>query len=244
MYEVFDSRAPVGLRSRCPGMSVSWSRRQFLRGLGAGLGAGTAVIVLAGCPQHAPRAPRDAGHPPTPLPPTPGIDDGDDPGFANPAVCAATADNIEGPYFKPGAPHRAVLVNAADAGERLSLGGLIRGADCQPIAAELELWHANADGAYDMDGFKFRCALTVSADGAWHVDTVVPGHYLNGRRYRPAHVHAKLHAKGHRELTTQLYFDGDPYNDGDPFIVDSLIMPHTVVDGVRRCRFDFVLEAA
>jgi protocatechuate 3,4-dioxygenase beta subunit len=54
----------------------------------------------------------------------------------------------------------------------------------------------------------------------------------------------KLRAAGHRELTTQLYFEGDPYNDGDDFIVSSLIMKHTKKNGARRASFDFVLATA
>jgi protocatechuate 3,4-dioxygenase beta subunit len=217
-------------------MPLPLSRRHFLRGLG-GLGA----IVLAGCPKPPATVPRDGRGRPVP---TPAIDDGDDDMPPSRMVCAATADNIEGPYYKPGAPHRATLVAAKDPGERLALGGTIVGADCQPIAAELDLWHADAAGGYDMAGCKFRATLAVGADGQWHVDTIVPGRYLNGDRYRPAHIHAKLRAPGHRELTTQLYFAGDPYNDGDHWIVPSLIMPTTVADGVRRARFDFVLETA
>jgi protocatechuate 3,4-dioxygenase beta subunit len=219
-------------------MTHALSRRGFL-----GLGA---LFVTAGCPRPSgtSRAPRDAAAPYV-APPTPIVDDGDGDAFAHPAVCAATADNIEGPFFKPGAPHRAVLVGARDAGERLTVSGVVRGADCSALAdAELELWHADARGDYDLEGFKFRAALRTGADGAWRIDTIVPGRYLNGARYRPAHIHAKVRARGHRALTTQLYFDGDPYNAGDPFIVESLVMSHHVADGVRRAGFDFVLESA
>jgi protocatechuate 3,4-dioxygenase beta subunit len=73
---------------------------------------------------------------------------------------------------------------------------------------------------------------------------LVPGRYLNGRRYRPTHVHVKLRAERHRALTTQLYFAGDPYNQGDDFIVSSLIMAHERVGDVRPAAFDFVLAAA
>ncbi|MBA3821658.1 MAG: dioxygenase, partial [Deltaproteobacteria bacterium] len=89
-----------------------------------------------------------------------------------------------------------------------------------------------------------RGTLVTDARGTWRVRTITPGRYLNGRRYRPAHVHVKLRAPGYRELTTQLYFEGDPYNAGDDFIVSSLIMPHRIVDDVRRAAFDFVLAAA
>src|SRR5688500_6652176 len=112
------------------------TRRQILGGLGA--------AVLAGCSGGVPRDGRGQ------VAPTPAVDDGDGDAFANPAVCAATADNIEGPYFKAGAPHRATLFGAKDAGERLSLGGVLRGVDCQPLAGELEIWQADANGDYDM----------------------------------------------------------------------------------------------
>jgi protocatechuate 3,4-dioxygenase beta subunit len=213
-------------------MRAPFSRRHFLGGL--------AALVVAGCPRPR-KAGRDGG---VVLAPTPIVDDGDDDPLPPGGVCAVTADNIEGPFFTAGAPYRATLVANGDPGERLRLAGVVRGVDCRPLAdAELELWHANANGDYDLDGYKFRAALRVAADGAWRVDTIVPGRYLNGARYRPAHIHAKVRAAGHRELTTQLYFAGDPYNDGDPFIEPSLVMSHRVADGVRRAAFDFVLES-
>jgi protocatechuate 3,4-dioxygenase beta subunit len=58
------------------------------------------------------------------------------------------------------------------------------------------------------------------------------------------HVHVKLRAAGHRELTTQLYFAGDEYIEGDPFVVPSLVMAHRKAGGARRAAFDFVLERA
>jgi hypothetical protein len=46
-------------------------------------------------------------------------------------------------------------------------------------------------------------------------------------------------------LTTQLYFEGDPFNDVDPFIVDSLVMPLTVQPAdsgnIYRVQFDVTL---
>ena len=47
--------------------------------------------------------------------------------------------------------------------------------------------------------------------------TIVPGRYLNGAQYRPAHLHLKVSGAGLRPLTTQLYFAGDPYNAADPW---------------------------
>ena len=142
--------------------------------------------------------------------------------------CHETEDNIEGPYYKPGAPERSLLVKPGQAGTRLTLAGHVLGAaaSCGAIAgAEVDLWHADAAGGYDNQGYGFRGKVHTGADGKFQFDTIIPGRYLNGPQYRPAHIHVKVRDKsGSLLLTTQLYFDGDPYNEVDPFIKASLIM--------------------
>jgi len=153
-----------------------------------------------------------------------------------------TAENIEGPYYKEGAPNRSVLAGAKTDGTPLVISGVVQTLRCEPLTnVELDVWHANAKGAYDNDGYTFRGAMKTDAHGRFALRTIVPGRYLNGSTYRPAHIHVKVRAKGHEELTTQLYFAGDPYNAKDPFIVDSLIMKPVNDKGVQRARFDFVL---
>ncbi len=160
-------------------------------------------------------------------------------------TCEPTADNIEGPFYKPGAPHRAVLASKDESGERLVIGGAVVGMACNAIAnATLDVWQADARGGYDNDGWGLRGQLVTDANGRFQISSIMPGRYLNGRRYRPTHVHVKLRAEGYRELTTQLYFAGDPYNKGDDFIVSSLIMAHKKVGDTRRAGFQFVLAAA
>jgi protocatechuate 3,4-dioxygenase beta subunit len=210
---------------------MTFSRRDIL-----GLGS----LLIVGCGSRASR--RDAGA--ATLVPTPYIadDDGPPPLPAAQSCGATTAANIEGPFYKAGAPHRAVLVDDKARGERLVVAGTVLTPDCEPIAgAELDVWHADARGGYDLDGFYFRGVLRTDERGRYELRTIVPGRYLNGDRYRPAHVHVKLRAAGHRTLTTQLYFAGDPYNDGDPFIVESLIMDAKQIGSTRRATFDFVL---
>ncbi len=205
------------------------------------LTTGLGSLLLSACSRRASSAPRDALAPTAQIP----DDDAPPPPVAARSCGPATATNIEGPFYKPGAPHRAVLADRKTRGEPLVLGGSVRSTRCEPIAgAVLELWQADTRGGYDHDGWGLRGTLVTDARGAWRVRTITPGRYLNGRRYRPAHVHVKLRAPGYRELTTQLYFEGDPYNAGDDFIVSSLIMPHRIVDDVRRAAFDFVLAAA
>jgi protocatechuate 3,4-dioxygenase beta subunit len=210
---------------------MTFSRRDIL-----GLGS----LLIVGCGSRASR--RDAGA--ATLVPTPQIadDDGPPPLPAAQSCGATTAANIEGPFYKSGAPHRAVLVDSKDRGERLVIAGTVLTPECEPIAgAELDVWHADASGGYDLEGFYFRGVLVTDDRGRYELRTIVPGRYLNGDRYRPAHVHVKLRASGHRTLTTQLYFAGDPYNDGDAFILDSLIMQTKKIGATRRAAFDFVL---
>lgn len=158
------------------------------------------------------------------------------------ARCAPTADNIEGPFYKPDAPHRAALIGPRTPGERLRLTGRVRSTSCAPLAGvTLDFWHADHRGGYDHDGFGFRGQLVTDADGRWQLDTIVPGRYLNGRRYRPAHIHVKVRAPDRPELTTQLYFAGDPYLRDDPWAERSLVLAHVRHRARRIAAFDFVV---
>ena len=232
------SEAARRAQAGCPQVSIAcadrdaaafsgmMTRRSLLR-------AGLATGFLAAC-GHGSRRATDAAV----LAPTPAIADDDPP----PGVCVPTADNIEGPFFRVGAPERAVLADRDTRGQPLILSGRVLGADCRAIAdAVLDVWHADTDGAYDLRGWKLRGRLRTADDGRWRVETIVPGRYRNGDRLRPRHVHVMLAAAGHAPLTTQLYFAGDPYLDGDPFVVDSLIMQGEARRDVLACDYDFVL---
>jgi protocatechuate 3,4-dioxygenase beta subunit len=163
----------------------------------------------------------------------------------------ATHDNIEGPYYRPGAPERAVLAEPGMEGIPLVLEGRVVGPDCaRGLAnAELDVWQANHAGHYDNDGsmavakMLLRGRLRTDGDGKYRITTIVPGRYLNGRQYRPAHVHVKLRAAGMRELTTQLYFPDDPFNKIDPFIHESLVMRLVKKPSEWLGTFDFSLRA-
>jgi protocatechuate 3,4-dioxygenase beta subunit len=157
-------------------------------------------------------------------------------------VCAPTEDNIEGPYYRGGAPVRSDLVQPGMQGTRLEISGTVRSARCVPLAgAVIEAWQADSAGRYDLRGYTLRGTLVADDRGRYSLRTILPGHYLNGDRFRPAHVHLKIRAPGHRPLTTQLYFAGDPYNGGDPFIRSSLIMPLARDGGSLHAARDLVL---
>jgi len=163
-----------------------------------------------------------------------------------------TEASIEGPYYRDGAPYRNDLRDADVVGTPLVVMGSIMSLDCRtPLSgAVVDVWQANGNGQYDNDGslhladnaMRLRGKLRTDGRGAFSFSTVLPGRYLNGKRYRPAHIHVKLSAPGHEALTTQLYFPDDPYNDGDPFIHRSLIMDMSRIRGDLAGRYDFTLR--
>ena len=111
--------------------------------------------------------------------------------------CRPTPVDIEGPFYKPGAPER------TSTGSGLVVRGRLLGIpDCRPLAGgRIEWWQTDRRGRYD-DGH--RGIQTVSPDGAYRFSTDFPGVYPG----RPPHIHVKAAAPGYRSLTTQLYLRG------------------------------------
>lgn len=164
-----------------------------------------------------------------------------------PPTCGAlTEANIEGPFFRVSSPERSTLREAGMSGVVLVISGRVLATDCTPLAgALLDFWQADAAGAYDIQGYILRGHQFADAQGRYRLETIVPGRYLNGATYRPAHIHVKVSAQGTGVLTTQLYFEGDPYNGSDTFIRSSLILdPQDAADGSKTADFDFVLTGA
>lgn len=169
-------------------------------------------------------------------------------GAPTPSCEEETESDIEGPYYTENAPTltpdasgRAVL-SPSSPGERIVLAGTVYALGCAPLAgAELDLWQADEAGVYDNVGYTLRGKVLTAPDGSFAISTVLPGRYLNGSTYRPRHLHLKLRAAGHRLLTTQLYFPGDPFNESDAFFDARLLVNDLSVDGERYARFDFVL---
>jgi protocatechuate 3,4-dioxygenase beta subunit len=108
--------------------------------------------------------------------------------------CAATAPDMEGPFYKPGAPLREAT------GTGLAVSGSVKAAaTCAPIkGARVEWWQASPRGDYDD---AHRGSLLTGDGGAYRFDTDFPPPYSG----RPSHIHVKALAAGYRPLTTQLY---------------------------------------
>jgi protocatechuate 3,4-dioxygenase beta subunit len=126
------------------------------------------------------------------------------------AACKTQRD-AEGPFYKEDAPLRSVIETE---GIPLQITGkVLYGSDCQsPVAnAVLDVWHCDNHGEYDMKGFKGRAQVKTDADGNYSFNTIYPPPYGN----RPRHIHFKIRTKTLPELTTQLYFHGDPNIEND-----------------------------
>ncbi len=205
----------------------SFTRRSLLRA------AGLAPALLTACDDGA-----------DPSPDARGLTDA---GADAQTDCLPTVPNTEGPFYLAGAPNRSVLITPETPGTRLEITGrVLEDTACAPLNfATLEVWQANAEGQYDAQGFRLRGQLNTGKDGRFEIATIVPGRYRNGANFRPAHIHVKVSAFGHQTLTTQLYFEGDPFNGTDSFIHPSLVMRlEAGAAGVLRSRFDFVLALA
>jgi protocatechuate 3,4-dioxygenase beta subunit len=144
-----------------------------------------------------------------------------------------TPADIEGPFYKAGAPARASLTEPASKEDRLVLSGMVRATDCRPLSGvTLDFWHADADGSYDNSGYRYRGVVTTDAEGRYRLETNLPPPYSG----RPRHIHVKLQRPGGKVLTTQLYFPGEARGaDG------ALSVKMGRADGGLRANFDFVL---
>lgn len=170
-----------------------------------------------------------------PLAPTPACIDRNGSDHA----AGVTPEQTEGPYFKPRSPQRTALFEPGMAGTRLRLGGLVTDRSCRPLANVLvDLWQADASGAYDNAGFRLRGHQFTDAEGRWQAETVVPGVYPG----RTRHLHVKLQPPRGDILTTQLYFPKEAGNARDPIFDKRLLMTVAGDETAQIARFDFVLD--
>jgi protocatechuate 3,4-dioxygenase beta subunit len=159
--------------------------------------------------------------------------------------CDETEDNIEGPYYKAGAPERSSLVEPGAPGTPLVLTGRVLNTRCQPIPyALLDVWQCDANGVYDNKGYTMRGKLQTDKNGRYELKTIVPPPYkVSETNYRPAHLHLKLSGRNVPLRTTQLYFEGDKYNKVDRAFRESLAL--RLKDGKKGSKlatFDFHLK--
>jgi protocatechuate 3,4-dioxygenase beta subunit len=121
----------------------------------------------------------------------------------------------------------------------MRLSGRVLTGHCEPIAGALiDIWHADATGTYDLQGYRYRGHLFSDADGAYTIATIVPGIYEG----RTRHIHVRVQPPSRAILTTQLYFPREKANAWDGLFDRALLM-HTAADAaLLTATFDFVLR--
>src|SRR5436305_346223 len=162
-----------------------------------------------------------------------------------------------------GAPPVPLPMRPDEPGDPLIFTGAVRSTDGRPLpGAVLDVWQADATGRYSrfapgLPEWNLRGRLRAGEGGRFAIRTVVPDPYdipgephtarilglLGLEPHRPAHLHVRLEAPGHEPLTTQVYFEGDPWLEHDvvggarPALTTKLER----ADGGFTARFDFTL---
>lgn len=144
-----------------------------------------------------------------------------------------TPATLPGPFYRPDAPALPLGANLCRGGDGvpLAVSGVVTGPDGEPLAgAEVEVWHANAEGRYenqDPDNqpeHNLRGRFTCDALGRFHFRSIRPAGYALpddgpvgqlARRIglsldRPAHIHFAVTAPGYRRLVTSIFDGSDP----------------------------------
>lgn len=133
----------------------------------------------------------------------------------------ATPSQTVGPFFHFGLtanPALGAVAPAASAGERLRLMVRVLDGDGAAVPdAMIEIYQADAAGAYARPPFTGFGRMPTGQDGVCVFDTVRPGAVTVG--FQAPHVNVCLFARGLlRHVYTRMYFAGDVGVDSDPLM--------------------------
>ncbi len=150
-----------------------------------------------------------------------------------------TPSVTEGPFYKAGSPQRTSLLEPGMPGTKLVITGQVFTRNCRPVpGAWLDFWQADARGAYDNAGYRFRGHQFADSAGRYQLATMMPGEYPG----RTPHIHVKVMAADRPVLTTQLYFPGAARNQSDAlFRQELLVLIRDTATG-KAATFNFVLD--
>ena len=190
----------------------------------------------------------------------------DDVNFTGDAT--ATPSSVEGPFHSP-APVRENGAWISEGPERVRaevmvVRGRVTDTDGKPIeGATIDVWQADDAGHYDtqdaaQDPGNLRGLFTTDAGGAYWFRSVVPPSYpvptdgpggellraMGRHPMRPAHIHYRVEAPGHRPVTTHVFVAGDEYLGSDAaFAVKQELVVEPVHDTDADHAADFGVEA-
>jgi protocatechuate 3,4-dioxygenase beta subunit len=181
----------------------------------------------------------------------------------------ATASDVEGPMRLDEPPWREKPAKIYEEYEGMGdddplfVRGTVTSTDGAPLPdAVVEVWQTGPSGGYDVwdprqPEMNFRGRMRVESDGGYEFQTMLPkpytvptkgpvGRYLEAvgqHPWRPAHIHLKVTAPGHKTLVTQVFFPDDPYLENDTIgaVKPALIRPVEKHDDHLTCTFDIAL---
>lgn len=161
----------------------------------------------------------------------------------------ASERSVLGPFYLPNAPileFGGDLIKDND-GPKMVVQGRVLSTDGAPLAdALVDVWQNAINGLYsnvdpDQSDTNLRCRTYTSENGEYCYSSIIPAAYevpddgtggtymkATGRHcWRPAHIHARVSAKGHEELVTEVFNSLDQYIDEDATfgVRSSLILP-------------------
>ena len=185
---------------------------------------------------------------------------------------AGSKGTIEGPYYVPSAPElpadATLPMREGEPGTPLLFQGRVTDVAGKPLpGARIEMWHADDLGFYsqfapNIPEWNLRGTVVSDERGGFRIRTMQPAPYqiptdgscgnliaaAGWHAWRPAHLHLKVSAPGHRLVTTQLYFAGDAHVADD---IASAVKPELVLDPTpaadgagREVTYDFALDPA
>jgi protocatechuate 3,4-dioxygenase, beta subunit len=114
--------------------------------------------------------------------------------------------------------------------------------------ASVEIWQCNAAGRYAHPGdranpaaldpnFQGFARLATDRDGQFRFRSVKPKDYDTPVGRRTPHIHFSI--DGHRErLVTQMYFPGEPLNDGDFLLRNAAPKQSVIAEAIDRLSSD------
>jgi protocatechuate 3,4-dioxygenase beta subunit len=176
-----------------------------------------------------------------------------------PEECLVTGSDVLGPFYEEGAPETTALAGPDEPGMKIRVWGQVFAPDCTtPLAGVLlDIWQADAEGDYHgpEEEYRLRGQMLSGEDGSYSFTTIKPGQYPLSGSFRPAHIHFTVSKPGYIPVTTQMYFEGDPFlqpddpcggcNSGD----ETLIVPLVPTEDPRgtveaEALFNIVLAGA
>ena len=179
---------------------------------------------------------------------------------------------IEGPYYVPDAPALpspcTLEMRSDEPGTPLRFQGQVTSVDGTPRpGAVVDIWHADDLGFYSqfapgLPDWLFRARVVADEEGRFAIQTMQPAPYqiptdgscgaliaaAGWHAWRPAHIHLKVSAPDHLQITTQLYFEGGEYvgtDIADAVKPELMLAPTPRADGQgNEVTYDFVLDPA